>query len=244
MTADGAAHRGDWRRQAMTIVNELVPDGGPLRPLTVPLEIDECEWFVRGWEADLYPIAGCPKLGVKGTCGPGRLDHFLTTAGRHRHLLTRWTEGGWGLSREYVTHLAAFSRAVLEFGYLAEGSMLSHYGRYRRDLVTRRAGGSYEIDVCFPSAGDEQPLLLIEAKAEPRDIARWALAIDAGATATELIAVGFKEVEYVLELAPRHVWLVGPGTVDPARHVWAVRVDRLDVRFTRVSDVPVGVTAP
>lgn len=132
---------------------------------------------------------------------------------------------------------------VLDFGYRAEDSMPSHYGRYRRDLVTRRAGGSYEIDVCFPSAGDEQPLLLVEAKAEPRDIARWALAIDAGATATELIAVGFKEVEYVLELAPRHVWLVGPGTVDPARHVWAVMVDRLDVHFTRVSDVPVGVTS-
>lgn len=228
----------DWRAEARSLLEALVPDATSLRALKVALFDDEAEWFVRGWEANLYPVGDCPSPGLQNVCKPNRRDHFHTTAGRHRHLLTRWThQGGWGLSREYVTHLGAFARAVLDYGYAQPGSLLSHYGRYQRDLITRRVGASYEIDAAFPGP-DGPPWLLIEAKAEPRAVARWAAAIDRGATPTELVAFGFKEIEYVLELRPSHLWLVGPGTVDPAAHVWAVTVDDLDASFTRLADLP------
>lgn len=116
--------------------------------------------------------------------------------------MTRWTEGGWGLSREYVHHLGAFARAVLGYNYPREGALLSHYGRYRRDLITKREGDWYEIDAAFPIGPDARPWLLIEVKAEPRKIARWAAAIDAGATPVELVRMGFKEIEYVLDVDP------------------------------------------
>ena len=47
-----------------------------------------------------------------------------------------------------------------------------------------------------------------------------------------------KELEYVLDLAPRFFWLVGPGTIEPAAHVYSVEVAELNTRFTRVDDVP------
>jgi hypothetical protein len=34
-----------------------------------------------------------------------------------------------------------------------------------------------------------------------------------------------KEVEYVLDLVSHHFWLVGPGTVDPERHVFQVSTE-------------------
>lgn len=229
----------DWIRAAALLLGRLVPDGEQLRPLTVPFERDECEWFVRGWEADLYPVSSCPEQGLKDVCAPDRRDHFFTTSGRHRHLLTRWSDPPpWGLSREYVPHLAAFARAVLCYGYPREHSMLSHYGIYRRDLISKRVGGSYEVDAAFRVHASMRPWLLIEVKKEAPKVAAWAAAIDAAATATELVELGFKEVEYVLELDPAHLWLVGPGTVDPATHVWVVRASVLNVSFERLDDLP------
>ena len=47
-----------------------------------------------------------------------------------------------------------------------------------------------------------------------------------------------KEIEYILELQPKYFWLVGPGTVDPERHVWRIGVDGLRATFERVDKVP------
>jgi hypothetical protein len=48
-----------------------------------------------------------------------------------------------------------------------------------------------------------------------------------------------KEVEYVLELRPRYLWLVGPGTVEPEAHVWRVVSDReQEIVFNREPGVP------
>lgn len=94
--------------------------------------------------------------------------------------------------------------------------MLSHYGRYHRDLITRRADASYEIDAACLSSNGDRTRLLIEAKAQPREVARWAAAMDGGASPVHLVEIGFKEVEYALELRPEVLWLVGPGSVDPA----------------------------
>ncbi len=74
--------------------------------------------------------------------------------------------------------------------------------------------------------------------AEPSAVARWAAAIDNEASPADLVQIGFKEIEYLLDLAPQHLWLVGPGTVDPAAHVWSVTLDGLAATFTRVDDCP------
>jgi hypothetical protein len=47
-----------------------------------------------------------------------------------------------------------------------------------------------------------------------------------------------KEIEYVLELRPSFLWVVGPGSIDPARHVFAVSVDGLNARVDRLDAVP------
>jgi hypothetical protein len=80
--------------------------------------------------------------------------------------------------------------------------------------------------------------LVTEVKADPRQVDRWSAAIDSGASPATLLASGFKEIHYVLELAPRCLWLVGPGPLDPAAHVWKVDVDGLTARFDRSSNVP------
>ncbi|MGH8923842.1 MAG: hypothetical protein ACRDWA_04240 [Acidimicrobiia bacterium] len=47
-----------------------------------------------------------------------------------------------------------------------------------------------------------------------------------------------KEVEYVLDLAPRYLWLVGPGTVDPPVQVFRVEVDDMNAHFERLERLP------
>jgi hypothetical protein len=49
-----------------------------------------------------------------------------------------------------------------------------------------------------------------------------------------------KEIEYVLDLAPRALWLVGPGTTEPATHVYEVRMHDLHATFHRIPNVPVA----
>jgi len=47
-----------------------------------------------------------------------------------------------------------------------------------------------------------------------------------------------KEIEYVLDLAPTYFWPVGPGTVDPERHVFAVTVSGVAATFERAAALP------
>ena len=93
-------------------------------------------------ETCLFPVAACPAKGLKSVCRADRRDHFRTTSGLHRHLLARGSAGDWSLSQEYVTHLGAFARPVLHYGYPIARSQLSHYGQYRRDLFTKWVGGT------------------------------------------------------------------------------------------------------
>ena len=48
-----------------------------------------------------------------------------------------------------------------------------------------------------------------------------------------------KEVEYVLDLAPKYLWVVGPGSLDPAAHVYEVKLTSpTNVTFTPRSGLP------
>lgn len=46
------------------------------------------------------------------------------------------------------------------------------------------------------------------------------------------------EIEYVLDLAPQYLWIVGPGSVDPPRHVFAVTVDGNGASFRGMDGLP------
>ena len=42
----------------------------------------------------------------------------------------------------------------------------------------------------------------------------------------------------MLDLEPNFLWVVGPGTLDPARHVYAVEVAGKNAKFTPVPALP------
>lgn len=62
--------------------------------------------------------------------------------------------------------------------------------------------------------------------------------IDRAKVLSELPIGTVNEIEYVLDLSPRYLWVVGPGSVDPARFVFAVEVDGLNARFHPVGALP------
>jgi hypothetical protein len=169
-----------------------------------------------------------------GATGP---DHFETAAGKPRHLFSNPAAERPDLNREYIPHIAAYARAVYDFGYDLALSRFSFYRKFSRNLLTKRAGGSYETDAEFDD-GDGHLHLQIEAKREPREVDRLAAQLDAAGSLTELPPGTVKEIEYVLDLAPKYFWLVGPGSIDPARYVYAVEVNGLNARFLAIDEVP------
>jgi hypothetical protein len=89
----------------------------------------------------------------------------------------------------------------------------------------------YETDAEFYNA-DGTIALQVEAKKSPRDVATLVAAIKSAHRLSELTPKACKEVEYVLDLAPDQLWVVGPGSIDPALHVFDVQVDGFDATFT------------
>lgn len=224
--------------EARSVLEALVPRGCPFSAGSIPLSADECEWFLAGLKAGLLRfqtcIETCPRRARWKVSGP---DEFLNPRGEPRHLFSAPHAPQPTFNREYLPHLAAHMRAILQFGYRGDRAALSEYRKFGRDLRAKLAGGSFEVDSLFYSASGH-PILHIEAKSEPRQIARMARAIDGFRRLADLPGKVAKEVEYVLDLAPAYLWLVGPGTVDPEAHVW--RVEVLDKRawFERVPGIP------
>lgn len=211
----------------------LVPGGVPC-VIRTPLAEDECAWFLRAVSSGLVVFeqcpSGCPRRVKHGVAGP---DHFTSPSGAARHLFSSPAAPAPSLNREYVPHIAAWARVVTGFGHDPARVRFSYYRAYSRDLLTKRKGGSYETDI---EVDDEQGRLLlqVEAKKDAPQVARLAAQLDRVADLARLPQGLAKEIEYVLDLAPRYLWLVGPGTVDPAPHVYAVEVDGLDARFRQV----------
>lgn len=199
------------------------------------LHADEARWFLAGTDAGLWNFTRCPDECPRarrwGTPGP---DHFTTPAGAARHLFSNPTATAAGLNREYVPHLAAYARAILEFGHDPTHASLSRYRVFSRDLLSKREGGSYETDAEFHDARGHL-LLQLEAKADRRQTERLAQQIRSRRLA-DLPEKQAKEIEYVLDLAPRLLWVAGPASIDPATHVFAVHVDGLDATFTAVDE--------
>lgn len=225
---------------ASTRVMDLLDGAGP-RPgsyfVKPALEQDESEWFLRTLDAGLIVLGEC-----QVTCprrrkyGVSARDEFLTPSGQHRHLFS-FPFDRPRLNREYVPHIAAWGRAIIGGGYSAERASFSRYRAFRRDAITKSAGTGYETDGEF-DAPDGSLWLHLEVKRDSRSVEAITSQIDRARDLAKLPRDTIKEIEYVLDLAPKYLWIVGPGTVDPPRHVFAVDVTGKTARFQRLSALP------
>lgn len=80
--------------------------------------------------------------------------------------------------------------------------------------------------------------LQVEAKASAAQTAALARGItehgDMGLMPTPVA----KEIEYVLDLQPSCLWVVGPGSIEPAKFVFEVDFAGGTPLFTRITDLP------
>ena len=227
----------DERSKLGEFLEALTPGGVPMRTATA-FAGDEATWFLRAIDAGIVRFRECPsdcfRFRKYGLPGP---DHFETPTGRPRHMFSKPGEEIAWLNREYVPHIGAFGFAILNAGYDPARSSFSLYRKFTRDLVTKRAGQSYETDAEFYGS-DGSIHLQIEAKASPSQTERLAAAIRRHGELDGLPGHAVKEIEYVLDLEPSFLWVVGPGTLDPARHVYAVEVVGKNAKFTPVPTLP------
>lgn len=231
------SHVSEQVRLAEDLLRAIVPGSRPLLVRDRLLD-DECAWWLRAVHEGLVTFRECPEdcFRYRKWSVPGP-DHFDTPHGAPRHMFSSPGADVPALNREYVPHIAAWARAVFDFGFDVSHSRFSFYRRYTRDLISKKQGGSYETDVeIYDSAGALH--LQIEAKKDAPQVARICRQLDAAGSLAELPPGSAKELEYVMDLAPRFLWIVGPGTVDPAPHIYSVVVSGLDAQFRKVSTIP------
>lgn len=220
------------------LLTALAPGTPRPKHREMPLLADECRWLLAGVEAGLFRFqecrVDCPRRRRHGIAGR---DEFLNHCGRPRHLYSDPQGPSLRLNREYIPHIAAHSRAVLELGYPRELATFSEYRTFQHDTLAKRRGSPYELDSSF-RAIDGTPVLHLEVKAWPHQLDRIARAIDATQNLATLPLDIAKEVAYVLDLTPRYLWLAGPGTIDPEAHVWRVAIEGHNARFMRVPQLP------
>lgn len=152
-----------------------------------------------------------------------------------RHLYS--APGKLRLNREYIPHIAAYGYAILQAGYRPDQSAFSRFRSFSRDLVSKKQGQGYETDAEFYGAEGHLDLH-IEVKTWPNQIDRIAAQLDAAKELSELPIDTVKELEYVLDLPPRYVWIVGPGTSTHPPMFFRVSVDGLNARFERLETLP------
>lgn len=217
----------------MNLLQRASPRKAPLTcaPALLP---DEAHWFRKAIEHHVIDVGECrPDCPRRRRWNEATSDEFLTPTGQHRHLFSLSTSAPVRLNREYVPHIAAASRAILHFGFSRERFSLSLHRTFQRDCVNKRRGQSYETDAEF-YAPDGSVQLHIEAKRTASAVRRIADAVERCGTFANLPESCQKELEYVLDVAPKFLWLVGPGCVDPEQYVYAVRVQGIRADFSRL----------
>lgn len=227
----------DAREEARSLLETLAPGGAPMQT-RIPFSVDECDWFLKSVSQGVVRFRDCPadcfRFKNYGLAGP---DHFDTPMGKPRHMFSRpGGEVAW-LNREYVPHIAAYGMAILQAGYDGTRSSFSLYRKFGRDLIAKRKGQSFETDAEFYDP-DGNIHLQIEAKASPPQAQTLAAAIIAHGELRDLPVSAAKEIEYILDLRPRFLWVVGPESVDPPRNVFEVAVIGNNATFTPVSGLP------
>jgi hypothetical protein len=189
------------------ILDTLSPAGRPyvIKPA---LEADEIAWFRRAIDSGVVGfhacVTRCPRLRRWKVSG---VDEFTTPSGAPRHLFS-FPPGRPRLNREYIPHLAAWTKAILDAGYDPHRAAFSRYRAFVRDAITKVAGSGYETDAEF-YAPDGSIWLHLEAKRDGRQVNAIAAQLDRAGDLRELPRETVKEIEYVLELAPAHLWSLG-----------------------------------
>lgn len=228
---------GDDIAEATRLVESLAPGGFPC-PIRTPLVEDECRWFLRAVDQEVFRFRECEPTCFRfkkwDATGP---DHFETPSGKPRHFFSKPIGPEAWLNREYLPHIGAYAKAVIDHGYAIEHSTFSLYRKFTRDLISKREDQGYETDVEFYDA-DARIHLQVEAKASTQQTERLAREMARAGSLAKLPIGTVKEIEYVLDLSPRFLWVAGPGSVDPATHMFKVTVDGLNARFDQVHEFP------
>ena len=220
-----------WRvdvvvESATRLIESLTPPAHASAPIHVPLERDECEWFLRGVEHGLVEFRECPpdcvRFGEWGVVGP---DHFDTPAGAPRHLFAQPVGDDASFNREYVPSSQGWRTQCSKAGYDRDHCSFPRSRMFEAETEFYESRGGIDLQ--------------IEAKASASETAALAAAIEMHGTLTSLPRSAVKEIEYVLDLTPRYLWIVGPGSVDPPDFVYQVaRRGRLNAAFTPIGCMP------
>jgi len=218
-------------------LESLAPSG---RQSPTPFEEDERRWFQAGVEHNEFRfdecIASCPRL---RRWSRTVRDEFITPHGKTRHLfnLVRDDPNSCFLAREYIPHIAAVSRLLIQKKFDRRRYSFSLYRSFTRDLILKRCGEGYETDAEFYDSHGAVHLL-VEAKKSRHETEAIATQIDALAEWGPVPARHRKELEYVLDLQPKYLWLVGPGLIDPEQFVYEVQVEDMKACFRRIDALP------
>jgi hypothetical protein len=241
----------DEMRAAESLVRALAPSGHEV-PIPEPLALDESRWLIIAVEKGLLEFRHCTDActHARRAC-PSARDHFETGSDDPHHLFAHIGPDDVTLHREYVPAIAAYTRAVLDFGYDPTRSVLlggwpRHHRPNHRRMVSRfsagdvRSGDTNFGDTDFrDSAGSVQ--LQILATGDRQITRRIATALDACDRLDGLRPDIAGQVRGTAMMTPRFLWLVGPNTVEPAGHVFRVASRGDSATFTRVNAVPAPV---
>ncbi len=225
----------DW---VVRFLKDVAPRG-ELQIRKEALFPDECKWFRAGVEERVVEFRECgEECPRRKKHGESWSDEFVCdgqSQPRHLFSLSKPVE----LNREYIPHVAAYTRMICDLGYDPLRSTFSYYRAFTRDLVVKKKGQSYETDIEFLDRGGAV-YIEVEVKKSQEEIEKLAAAVEGIPTSGRMPKAVAKEIEYVLELQPEYLWLVGPGSVDPERHVYSIEAnpDELQASFQNVDRIP------
>lgn len=227
----------DEMRAAESLVRNCAPTGIDV-PIPEPLAVDESAWLLTAVDKGLVEFTHCTDACTRrARTRTSARDHFeIDRRGAH-HLFAVVDREGLALHREYVTAIAAYARAVLDFGYDVERSSWLRDHEIGHRLATRFASAKVRSDAEF-LASDGSVQLQIKSARGRQHARRLANALDAHGSLSALPREVAREFNSVVPVNPRFLWLVGPNTVEPVNHVYRVKVAGDDATFRRVDAVP------
>jgi hypothetical protein len=229
-------------------LNSLLPDGLGFNVNDQFFE-DECHWFRSAISHRIIEVSECgihcplyKRRKKRLLDKPIPKDNFVVAKGlvrkpRHLFEVANNPNNHITFAREYLPHIAAYSRLIIEFGYNQNLSAFSIYKRFSKDLIFKKKGKSYEIDAEFYDK-DRNTYLHVEVKRNPAMTKSLVDGINVKGTLNALNKKHSKEFEYILDINPKYLWIVGPGSIDPSKYVYEVRVKKLNAEFKLIDSLP------
>jgi len=206
---------------------------------------DERRWFQYAVEKGIVSFQNCcPQCPRKKKRGESGADEFLVLAGYNKGLAIRSQvrhlfslSHPVMLNREYIPHIAAYARAICDGSAKPRQASFSRYRRFSKNLIHRKAGGGFETDAEF-YAPDGSIFLHIEAKRTAAETEKVHQGLRRSGKLSDAAVNVVKELEYVLDLKPAYLWVVGPGSIDPENGLYRVNVRDLEAKFTPIKTFP------